>query len=58
MHLKSQGVDNIVVVAHVDSFFEGALDNASGVAGMVALAEYFAAVPQAERTRNIVFAGI
>ncbi len=50
--------ENIVVVAHFDSFFEGALDNASGVAGMVALAEYFAAVPQAERTRNIIFAGI
>ena len=50
--------ENIVIVAHFDAFFQGALDNASGVAGMVALAEYFAAIPQAERTRNIVFAGI
>jgi len=50
--------ENIVIVAHFDAFFQGALDNASGVAGMVALAEYFAAVPQAERRRNIIFAGI
>ncbi len=50
--------ENIVVVAHFDSFFEGALDNASGVAGMVALAEYFAALPREDRTRNLIFAGI
>ena len=50
--------ENIVVVAHFDSFFEGALDNASGVAGMVALAEYFAAVPREERRRNLIFAAI
>lgn len=50
--------ENIVIVAHFDAFFQGALDNASGVAGMVALAEHFAAVPQAERRRNIIFAGI
>lgn len=50
--------ENIVIVAHFDSFFEGALDNASGVAGMISLAEYFAAVPQAERRRNIIFAGL
>ncbi|HSH76509.1 MAG TPA: M28 family peptidase, partial [Longimicrobiales bacterium] len=50
--------ENVVIVAHFDSFFAGALDNASGVAGMVALAEYFAAVPRERRRRNIIFAGI
>jgi hypothetical protein len=50
--------ENIVIVAHFDAFFQGALDNASGVAGMVALAEYFASVPRSERRRNIIFAGI
>lgn len=50
--------ENIVIVAHIDSFFEGALDNASGIAGMVALAEYFANVPQAERRRNMIFVGL
>ena len=50
--------ENIVIVAHFDGFFEGALDNASGVAGLVALAEYFAATPETERRRNTIFAGI
>lgn len=50
--------ENIFVVAHFDAFFEGALDNASGVSGMVALAEYFAEVPQSQRRRNIIFAGL
>ena len=50
--------ENIMVVAHFDAFFQGALDNASGVAGLVALAEFFAAVPRAERRRNIIFAGL
>ena len=50
--------ENIVIVAHFDGFFEGALDNASGVAGMIGLAEYFAAVPQGQRRRNLIFAGL
>jgi hypothetical protein len=50
--------ENIFIVAHFDAFFQGALDNASGVAGMVALAEYFAQVPQSQRRRNIIFAGL
>jgi hypothetical protein len=50
--------ENIFIVAHFDAFFEGALDNASGVAGMIALAEHFAAMPQSQRRRNIVFAGL
>ncbi len=33
---------NILVMAHFDAWFYGALDNASGVATMLGLAEYFA----------------
>jgi hypothetical protein len=50
--------ENIFIVAHFDAFFQGALDNASGVAGMIALAEYFASIPQSQRRRNIIFTGL
>jgi hypothetical protein len=45
--------ENIIVMAHQDAYFDGALDNASGLAVMVALAEHFAKVPQ--RRRSIQF---
>jgi len=45
----------IMVAAHRDGFFEGAGDNASGVAVMLSLAEHFAKVPQAQRRRTIRF---
>jgi hypothetical protein len=47
--------ETVAVMAHTDSFFEGAMDNASGVATNVALAEYFASVPKANRRRNMWF---
>jgi len=50
--------EDIVVMAHTDGHFDGALDNASGVATMVALAEYFAKVPKAQRRRSIKFIGL
>ena len=40
--------EEIIVIAHHDSYFEGAFDNASGMATMLGLAEYYAKVPQAE----------
>lgn len=45
----------ILIAAHRDSFFEGAGDNASGVAVMLGLAEHFAKIPQAQRRRTIRF---
>jgi hypothetical protein len=45
----------IMIAAHRDGFFEGAGDNASGVAVMLGLAEHFAKVPQAQRRRTIRF---
>ena len=44
-----------MVVAHLDAYFDGALDNGSGVATMLGLAEHFATVPREKRRRNIYF---
>ena len=49
--------ENVMVVAHRDGWFEGANDNAAGVATMVGLAEYFARIPKDQRRRTIVFLG-
>jgi hypothetical protein len=49
--------ETIYVVAHRDGWFEGASDNASGVATMLGLAEYFAKVPRQQRRRTIHFLG-
>lgn len=50
--------ETIFVLAHRDGWFDGATDNASGVAAMVGLAEYFAKVPQAQRRRTMYFLGV
>src|SRR5262245_10400545 len=47
--------ENIAVMAHTDSFFEGAMDNASGIGTLIELAEHYAKVPKAERRRTMTF---
>ncbi len=47
--------EDIIVFSHHDGYFQAASDNASGVAVMMALAEHFAKVPQAQRRRTIKF---
>ena len=49
--------ETVFVVAHRDGWFEGANDNASGVATAIGLAEYFAKMTPAQRRRNITFLG-
>jgi len=49
--------EQVMVVAHRDGWFEGANDNAAGVATMVGIAEYFARIPKEQRRRTIVFLG-
>lgn len=49
--------EKIVIVAHRDGWFEGANDNAAGVATAVVLAEYFASLPQERRRRTLQFVG-
>ena len=41
----------------MDGYYDAALDNASGMAVMIGLADYFAAIPREERRRNITFIG-
>ncbi|HKB11060.1 MAG TPA: M28 family peptidase [Vicinamibacterales bacterium] len=47
--------ENIAVMAHTDSFFEGAMDNASGIGTMIELAEHYSKVPKAQRRRTMTF---
>ena len=49
--------EKIIIVAHIDGYFESALDNASGMAMMMEMAEHYAKIPQAQRRRSIVFVG-
>jgi hypothetical protein len=49
--------ESIVVVAHRDGWFEGANDNAAGMATMIGLAEFFAKIPKEQRRRTIYFLG-
>ena len=47
--------EDIVVMAHHDSYFYGAMDNASGMSVMLGLAEYFSKIPQSQRRRTLRF---
>ena len=49
--------ETIYVIAHRDGWFDAAGDNASGVATMLGLAEYFATVPRSQRRRTMIFIG-
>jgi hypothetical protein len=49
--------ETIYVIAHRDGWFDAAGDNASGVASMLGLAEYFAKIPKSQRRRTIIFVG-
>ncbi len=49
--------ESIIVLAHMDGYYDAALDNASGISVMLTLAEHFAKVPQAQRRRSMVFVG-
>ena len=47
--------ENVIIEAHTDSFFYGAMDNAAGVSQLMGLAEHYARIPQSQRRRNIIF---
>lgn len=49
--------ENIIIMAHMDGYYDGAYDNGQGVASLLALARYYAQVPASERKRNIYFVG-
>lgn len=52
--LPGAGDEQILIMAHTDAFFEGAMDNASGLAMMLDIARHYAAAPQAQRPRTLV----
>ena len=47
--------EEVIVIAHLDGYFDGALDNGSGLAVMIGLLEHFAKVPASARQRSIRF---
>ncbi len=55
--LPGANEEEILVIAHIDGYFQAASDNASGMAVMMGLLEHFAKRPQADRPRTIRFLG-
>jgi hypothetical protein len=49
--------ENIIVISHMDGYYDGAYDNGQGVASLLELARYYAQVPKSQRKRNIYFVG-
>jgi hypothetical protein len=45
----------VYIKAHHDAFFEGALDNGTGVATLMALARHYARIPRSQRRRTLHF---
>ena len=50
--------DGLVACAHTDSMFDGALDDATGVAGLIGLAHHFAAMPRSRRPKPMTFLAV
>ena len=53
--LPGTSAENIIILAHVDGYFQAASDNASGMAVMMGLIRHFAALTPAQRGRNLIF---
>jgi hypothetical protein len=50
--------ENIVMIAHVDGYFDGAIDDGAGTAALLGTAEYFAKLPKQKRRRNMYFVAL
>ena len=56
--LPGKKEDEIILVGtHIDSWFDGAIDNAGGNAGFIELADYYSQIDQNKREKTMVFAG-
>jgi hypothetical protein len=53
--LPGRSDEQDMVVMHADGFFQGAMDNASGMATGIEIARFFAARPREQRPRTLVF---
>ncbi|QJU56342.1 M28 family peptidase (plasmid) [Herbiconiux sp. KACC 21604] len=54
--LPGQSEDTILIHSHHDAVWQGAVQDASGVSEVLALASYFARTPDAERPKTLMFA--
>lgn len=54
---KLQGMtdENAILLAHMDGYFDGAIDDGGGTAAVVGTAEYFAKIPKEKRRRTLYF---
>lgn len=55
--LPGQTDEEILIIAHMDGYFEAALDNASGLAVMMGLLDHYSSLPLSQRPRTIRFLG-
>jgi hypothetical protein len=51
------GDEEILILAHIDAYFEGGIDNASGDAVLMGLLDHYSKIPQVQRRRSIRFMG-
>lgn len=56
--IKGSTDETIYLIAHRDGWFDASGDNASGVASILGLAEFYAKQPLAQRRRTLVFVGL
>ncbi|MCW2989298.1 MAG: hypothetical protein JWM24_2236, partial [Solirubrobacterales bacterium] len=56
--LPGMSDEQVILLTHTDAFFQGAMDNASGMATGIDIARHYASVPKAKRPRTLVFAAI
>lgn len=56
--LEGKKKDEIILIGtHIDSWFDGAIDNAGGNAGFLELADYYSQIPKNQREKTMIFAG-
>ena len=53
--LPGSSDQTIMITAHIDGFFNAALDNGTGVAALMALARHYSAIPREHRAYNLFF---
>ncbi len=53
--LRGKTDENVVILAHLDGYFEAANDNAGGLASLLALARFFADPARQRPNRNFIF---
>ena len=53
--LPGMSDEEVWVMAHSDSMFQGAMDNASGMATAIDIARHYAAMPKEQRPRTMTF---